>query len=553
MRCFVPAASLRDTRHRHHIMSGRNVLFAFSLLVAIFSVHVHAARSLSERRQYHEPFLGIPPTYEQAAPSESLGERNFTLRHIHHLGAHKYPKLHRRLDVQPGTTFKVTSDYGATFDEDPVVLRAKALSTNVQRLVEREKADIDKVLAYFDVYGAIPELPSSAWAIDKIAGPNTTDKETILSFARMAANAYIQEHDNSEWIPVGGGFNYTDDFGWESDGLRGHIYADETNQTVVIGLKGTSPAVFDGVDTTGNDKLNDNLFGSCCCGQGGQLMWKTVCDCMTSAYTCNHTCVVKSLREKSHYYWAARDLYHNVTERYPNSDVWVAGHSLGGVVSSLLGLSYGLPTITYEAFPDAMAASRLGLPTPPGYQVGSHQSRFDIPIHHIGHTADPIYMGSCNGATSFCTIAGYAFQGMCHTGKTCIYDTVSDLGWRVGIGTHKITNVIKDVLEKYDTVPTCVEDLDCRDCNNWKFFESNSSKPITSSRISSSSSTRTRTATCKTPGCDASHDTGMEAVEPGKKSLIAMPSLICDKAAAAAVDDDNDETCIYVHEVTFSF
>lgn len=349
-------------------------------------------------------------------------------------------------------------------------------------------------------------LPADAWTVDEVAGPNISDKSTILTFAKMALNAYVTKPGEGDWRDVKGGFNYTDDFGWQTDGLRGHIFADETNRTVVIGLKGTSPAVFDGSDTTGNDKLNDNLFGSCCCAQGGNIMWKQVCDCMTSAYTCNNTCLVKSLQERGHYYWAVRDLYHNVTERYPNSDVWISGHSLGGVVSSMLGLTYGLPTITYEAFPDAMAASRLGLPVPPGYHIGSQQARSDTGVYHIGHTADPIYMGTCNGGTSFCTIAGYAFQGVCHTGRTCIYDTVGDFGWRVGIGTHKISNVIRDVLEKYDTVPNCEADVECQDCFNWKFFNSNGSEPTTtkapphSTSSSRSSATRTRTATCQTPG-----------------------------------------------------
>jgi lipase ATG15 len=269
-------------------------------------------------------------------------------------------------------------------------------------------------------------------------------------------------------------------------------------------IVGTSPAVFDGADTTGNDKLNDNLFGSCCCAQGGPYLWKQVCDCMTSTYACNSTCLVKALREKGHYYRSVRELYHNVTERYPDvEDVWLSGHSLGGVVSSLLGLTYGLPTLTFEAFPDALAASRLGLPVPPGYKIGSHQSRgAGVGIYHFGHTADPIFMGTCNSASSFCTIAGYAFQGACHTGQTCVYDTVNDLGWRVGIGTHKINNVIKDVLEKYDAVPGCVEDIECVDCYSWKFYKSNSSDPTTSTSASSSSSStsRTRTETCKTPG-----------------------------------------------------
>lgn len=54
----------------------------------------------------------------------------------------------------------------------------------------------------------------------------------------MAQNAYYLDSSDTNWRDVKGGFNYTDDFGWEDDGLRGHIFADETNSTVVIGLKG---------------------------------------------------------------------------------------------------------------------------------------------------------------------------------------------------------------------------------------------------------------------------------------------------------------------------
>ncbi|KAK0250219.1 putative lipase ATG15 [Friedmanniomyces endolithicus] len=431
-----------------------SLLLTCLLALAGFS---DAARTPQQRRADRNPYLILPPSatggYEHGRPSRDLGERSFTLRHIYHHGAQQYPRLHRYLDISHHDRLRVTSDYGETYDEAPAALRAQAVTTNIQRLKKRRPADIDALLEHAVTHGMAASLPLAAWAIDEAAGPNITDKKTVLTFAKMASNAYVQDHTAADWQDVKGGFNYTDDFGWQREGLRGHIFADEKNSTVVIGLKGTSPAVFDGADTTGNDKLNDNLFGSCCCGQGGQYLWKQVCDCMTSTYTCNSTCLVKSLHEKSHYYWAVRDLYHNVTERYPNSDVWLAGHSLGGVVSGLLGLTYGLPTLTFEAFPDAMAASRLGLPTPPGYKIGSHQSRVSTGIYHVGHTADPIYMGTCNAASSFCTLAGYAFQGVCHTGQTCIYDTVGDLGWRVGIGTHKIVNVISDVIEKYDTVP----------------------------------------------------------------------------------------------------
>jgi lipase ATG15 len=82
-------------------------------------------------------------------------------------------------------------------------------------------------------------LDASAWTIDDVPGPNITDKETVLSIARMAADAYVIDHDDGEWQDVGNGFNYTEDFGWKLDGLRGHIFADSENQTVVIAVKGT--------------------------------------------------------------------------------------------------------------------------------------------------------------------------------------------------------------------------------------------------------------------------------------------------------------------------
>ncbi|KAF2167291.1 hypothetical protein M409DRAFT_66303 [Zasmidium cellare ATCC 36951] len=461
------------------------------------------ARTRDQRRAFTSPQIVLPPGVSDGIDSgslpQSLGERKFTLRHIYHHGTHDYPNLHRYIDIATDNQLQVSYDDGETFEEAPVELHARAQTLNIQRLAKRKPSDIDALLDHAYHHGEAIDLPSTAWTEDKIAGPNITDKSTILTFAKMAANAYVLTPADGEWQPVKGGFNYTDDFGWQTDGLRGHIFADETNGTIVIGLKGTSPAVFDGADTTGNDKLNDNLFGSCCCAQGGQITWKQVCDCKTGTYSCNSTCLTKSLREKGHYYWAVRDLYHNVTERYPNSDVWLSGHSLGGVVSSLLGLTYGLPTLTFEAFPDAMAANRLGLPVPPGYQIGSHHTRARTGIHHFGHTADPIYMGTCNAGTSFCSIAGYAFEGVCHTGETCIYDTVGDLGWRVGIGTHKIVNVINDVLKKYDTVPGCDQDVECVDCYNWKFYESNGTETTTSS-TSSSTTSRTRTETCKTPG-----------------------------------------------------
>ncbi|KAK6864259.1 lipase ATG15 [Apiospora arundinis] len=427
-------------------------------------------------------------------------DHTFTLRHIYHHGTYRHPGLHRRRDI-PNTDAEVwltAEDEHAA--EQIVSLKAKSKPRKIERLVDRRPQVVDPIVAESRQRGYLLASAPSAWTIDDVPGPDVTDKETVISMALVAADAYVEKPGMPDWDEVGRPFNRSADFGWETDGLRGHIWADESNSTVIIGLKGTSPAVFDGEGTTTNDKINDNLFFSCCCAQQGQWTWHQVCDCATGTYSCNNTCVKKSLHEESRYYQAARELYSNVTEMYDSANIWVVGHSLGGAVSSLLGLTYGLPVVTFEAVPEALAASRLGLPAPPHADPQYPQTREFTGAAHFGHTADPIYIGTCNGATASCSFAGYALETSCHTGSECVYDTVADKGWRVGIGTHKIRSVINDVLRKYDKVPECKFTPECRDCANWKMYESNSTTGTTTSTTTTTSKTRTRTATCQTPG-----------------------------------------------------
>jgi len=80
----------------------------------------------------------------------------------------------------------------------------------------------------------------------------------------------------------------------------------------------------------------------------------------------------------------------------------------------------------------------------------------------VFHTADPIAMGTCNGILSTCSLGGYAMESMCalhnfavpitegcfrcHTGKTIVYNTVSNLSWSVDIRNHGIITIIERVL-----------------------------------------------------------------------------------------------------------
>jgi lipase ATG15 len=421
-----------------------------------------------------------------------------TLRNIFHHGTYLYPGLHRKTSVisSEAASWRI-NEYGILEETAPLVARSR--STKIERLKDRRPSIVDPMIAAARESGEVWALSPSAWTVDDIPGPNITDKETVITFARMAADAYVRVPYTEDWEDINPDYDDGVDFGWEGDGLRGHVFADETNSTIVISLKGTSLALWDGAETTTNDKENDNLFFSCCCAQQGQLTWRKVCDCATSTYTCNSTCLATNLRKEHRYYQAARHLYTNVTALYPTSNVWITGHSLGGAVSSLLGQTYGLPTVTFEAPGEALAAKRLGLPTPPGSAPGVPQARQFSGVYHFGHTADPIYLGTCNGATGSCTYYGYAMETACHGGFECVYDVATDKGWRVGVGTHRIHVVIDDVIKKYDTVPECVATPECLDCVLWKYYESNSSTPTTT-LTSTTTRHRTRTATCETPG-----------------------------------------------------
>lgn len=473
-----------------------------ALLLSFLAVAPDAASAIQHHNIVDQAVLlppgpGLSPRPEPPLPAE----HTFTLRHIYHHGTDKHPELHRKRDVphdEPSRIFLAAEDDYP--EHDLSRLKAKSRAHTIERLVDRRPSVVDPMVAQSRRNGYAAVLDASAWTLDEVPTPDITDKGTVLSLAYMAANAYVQNEGEADWEEVGKPFNRSADFGWRTDGLRGHVWADETNSTIVIGLKGTTPAVFDGDGTTTNDKINDNLFFSCCCGQQGQWTWHQVCDCATGTYSCNNTCVAGALRDENRYYAAARELYSNVTELYPDSVVWLTGHSLGGAVTSLLGLTYGLPAVTFEAVPEALAAARLGLPVPPGSDPNAPQTREHTGSFHFGHTADPIYIGTCNGATASCSFAGYALETACHTGRECVWDVVSDKGWRVGIGTHKIRAVIHDVILGYDDVPECNLTPDCRDCAQWKMYESNGTESTTTVTSSTSTRTRTRTSTCQTPG-----------------------------------------------------
>lgn len=526
------------------------------LIIWVFAVSLTATITyhIASPKAFFWPLKGKDTIVRLSEDHDSTeNSSQFQLKHIFHhgTGPSNY-RFHQRLDVTPA----YLEEYGTQLEQMHVqemefrllnaadsadleaihcqydwpqsmghvspwqalhTLKAAESKGRSVRLKERHtEGFLDSYMAHaMSVKGDPRELDKIhlEWQDEEISLPNLTDKDTMISLALMLSNAYVRLPESDEekrkldWTDVGGWEPNEDDqdlnYGWQDTGLRGHIFVANDLKTVVIAIKGTSGAVFPGGrddETSENDKLNDNLLFLCCCARVGYL-WTTVCDCYEKTYTCNQDCLEKELLRKDRYYQAALDIYRNVTRLYDpaKTDIWVTGHSLGGALASLVGRTYGLPAVTFEAPGEMLATKRLHLPQPPGLP------KYRENIWHVGNTADPIYMGVCNGASSTCNAAGYAMETACHTGKMCAYDVVTDKGWRINLLNHRIHTVIDDIIMQYNTTAECVDQPPCRDCFNWRFTTHDDEIPDEPKlpnplkpRPKSSSSTRSRSFRSKT-------------------------------------------------------
>jgi len=322
--------------------------------------------------------------------------------------------------------------------------------------------------------------------------PDHKDPATVLTLARMTYNAYNEPTDK-DWMDLPG-WDQTDRFGWVGKGIRGYVFTDDHNEIMVIVLKGTTLATpIGGGPTSPEDKHNDNMMFSCCCGKAGWT-WTPICDCPAPNNHCSERCLKRECNFDGSYYNLAQTIYLAVESWFPKAmSIWLAGHSLGGALASLVALTNDLPSFGYEAPGDLLYAKRIGLlpDLPPSGDPSVPPDWTDflktLPQWHFGNTGDPIFLGECNGPSSSCWWFNYALETRCHIGYECVYDEnsynktstasrTSDSSMSTlmtSVRYHSIGFVITTFLEKWVYVPQCnvAENCLAKECSQWTFTD----------------------------------------------------------------------------------
>ncbi|SAM04922.1 hypothetical protein [Absidia glauca] len=456
-------------------------IYHFILFILVFTTYGMCA-------QYQQPFQ-LDSAAERQRQSQAL---TLTLHSVYHHSSPSgpTPRLFRRLDIYNS---QLRSSNDALYDISAVTDSSERLSKPAKNHLIQQGSPLSTSSQGYQPkkirWKRLGSLTAANMDILKEQVdqpvPDVTSRSTLLSLAMMTNNAYSGIDNTTDWYDLGEPWHLNTSFGWDSDGVRGHVFGNANDTLFVISYKGTSVDLWKTGPTGEKDKINDNMLFSCCCARISRA-WTPVCDCYQgNEYVCRSECLENSILDAEFYYDHAMAIYLDVAERYPNATIWLTGHSLGGSLASLVGQTFGIPVISFEAPGEQLASTRLHLP---------HYK--NMALWHFGHTADPIFTGECTGASSSCWFGGFAMESKCHTGKLCVWDTVQDYGWRVDARTHRIRNVIDDILNKTETalpLPICKKERDCDECGLWTFTDKRDGNKTESSSSSTAESTPTAT------------------------------------------------------------
>ena len=205
-----------------------------------------------------------------------------------------------------------------------------------------------------------------------------------------------------------------------------------------------------------NDKVNDNLYFSCC-------FYKHIESCKECMYKDENTCCKACYKSSAKYSYNYMNIADNIVSKikeyvdFENSLVIFTGHSLGGTLASMMGLTYNKTAVAFESPGDKHYIDLVGL----------GDTRSDK-IYHFGHDADPLFIGNC-GMT--CSSLGYYVNTKCHVGNTCSFRSKEKLGYGESILKHRIDYIINNIIPHWETdFPECVKVEDCVDCEDWTYI-----------------------------------------------------------------------------------
>lgn len=288
--------------------------------------------------------------------------------------------------------------------------------------------------------------------------------ENVVTLANISYNIYNVNNENF----IINNFDNYKNISLYNKTVKAYIYGNNDDSINIISFKGTSLHLRHGNDMVGhNDKINDNMFFSCC-------YYKEVKNfsCKndrneenTLNNTCKKECYKETLNNSENYYNISKNIVDTWLSTHENSNnklMLFTGHSLGGVLATMMGITYNTYAITFEAPGEKHYIDLIGLKY--------NQSQIEK-IYHYGHNADIIFTGKCNGKFSWCNLGGYIIETKCHIGNVCEYDSVNKLNIKESIFTHKMEYVIDNIITKWNnTLPVCEIKNECKDCSKWEYL-----------------------------------------------------------------------------------
>jgi putative lipase involved disintegration of autophagic bodies len=286
--------------------------------------------------------------------------------------------------------------------------------------------------------------------------------DTTETLAKISYDVYFLQN-STKWIDVE--LDSTIDVSKDHDQVNAYIFSNSENTQHVIAFKGTSIYWQTSVkikSSVYNDKFNDNLFYSCCYYKESSIFKNDCLDKQEKGRTCYKECYQNSTNYSLNYYNLAKDTM-MIASKYINmqDDIIFTGHSLGGMLATMMGLIHNKVVVTFESPGERHYIENAGI---------NYTKEQEKNIYHFGHNADIIFTGKCNGVTSWCYLGGYIMETKCHIGNVCEYDTKGVLDMKESIFTHKIGFVLEEIIQKWNkTIPSCKKQ-NCTECENWTFI-----------------------------------------------------------------------------------